>query len=413
MPVVVDAEANTFLAIRMQRFGAISGTIADENDVGLPEHDVVAYRADTRPPIVAGKAVTDDRGMYRIWGLEPGSYVIRTLAKHYDDGGYLPTFSRETARLEQARPVEVNMDQESTDANVRPFPGRLYTVSGVVPMQIRPQPVVNVWLVSDMGTETATADSSGAFQFKPQPPGSYELFAQASADRRTGGPSAAYLPILVDRDRTDYRINLGPLPELQISFEDKRGQPVSLDKVGIVARRKSMAGDNPPENLRLSAQGRAQLAPGRWDFAMASRSDYYAAGFSVSPSQEADRSRPDGWNEIMLQGSTAIKFVLSTTPAAVHGTVTNSNREPAAGAPVYLEGYDTQSRRRVLDLRMTRTDLRGQYQFTGLAPGVYRVLATFEYQMPGAAAMESARPTSVTLEEGRDSPLDLVLYVAQ
>src|SRR4051794_11350358 len=43
VPIVLEGNATTFLSIRLQRFGAISGTIVDENDVGLQEHEVVAY----------------------------------------------------------------------------------------------------------------------------------------------------------------------------------------------------------------------------------------------------------------------------------------------------------------------------------------------------------------------------------
>src|ERR1041384_7470121 len=93
-PIVLEETASTMLELRLQHFGSISGVILDENDVGLPEHDVVGYRT-ARPPQLVSKAKTDDRGAYRIWGLEPGLYLVRTLAKQYEDGGYLPTFSKE------------------------------------------------------------------------------------------------------------------------------------------------------------------------------------------------------------------------------------------------------------------------------------------------------------------------------
>ena len=47
-PVILEQEQSTFLTIRVPRYGSISGTVVDENDVGLPEHEVFAYR-NTRP----------------------------------------------------------------------------------------------------------------------------------------------------------------------------------------------------------------------------------------------------------------------------------------------------------------------------------------------------------------------------
>jgi len=54
IPVVLEEAGSTTLNIRLQRFGSIAGTVMDENDVGLPEHDVVVYRY-ARPPQLVTK----------------------------------------------------------------------------------------------------------------------------------------------------------------------------------------------------------------------------------------------------------------------------------------------------------------------------------------------------------------------
>src|SRR5581483_3381974 len=45
LPVVVEGGGSANLVIRLQRLGAITGSVLDENEVGLRDHDVVAYRA--------------------------------------------------------------------------------------------------------------------------------------------------------------------------------------------------------------------------------------------------------------------------------------------------------------------------------------------------------------------------------
>ena len=410
VPLILDEAATPFLSLRLQRFGSIAGAIVDENDVGLPEHDVVVFR-NTRPPQLAGRGRTDDRGMYRIGGLEPGSYVVRTIGKQYDEGGYAPTFSKETARLDEAHSVEVNLDQQVEDANVRPFPGQLFLVAGQA-LSSPPAPVT-LTLISDMGSETTVSDSAGNFHFNPQAPGSYELYAQASnSDRRSPGMYAGYRPLLVDRDRADNRINLGALPDVRFILEDTKGQPVDPRKVQVLARRKDLSGDGAPETLRV-AQGPLKLLPGRWDLSVTPTASYYAASFSGPRSEGMERGRADGWNEIGLAGpgQETVKFVLSATPATVHGVVSNPSHDPVAGVPVFLEAYDPDSRKRLMDVRVTRTDTQGKYQFYGLAPGAYRMLGSFEFQMPDSAALEAANARIVKAEEGRDLPVDLDLYV--
>ena len=130
-PIVLDADQSTFLFVRLPRFASISGIIVDENDVGLPEHEVAAFR-NTRPPRLIARAQADDRGIYRIFGLEPGNYLVRTIGRQYEDGGYLPTFFRETQRVEEAGFVETYLDQDRPDIKVRPIPGKLFNISGSV-----------------------------------------------------------------------------------------------------------------------------------------------------------------------------------------------------------------------------------------------------------------------------------------
>src|SRR5689334_13353290 len=48
-PVIVAENDSAVLGIRLPRFGAIAGTVFDENDVGLPGHDVIASAIPNRP----------------------------------------------------------------------------------------------------------------------------------------------------------------------------------------------------------------------------------------------------------------------------------------------------------------------------------------------------------------------------
>ena len=81
------------------------------------------------------------------------------------------------------------------------------------------------------------------------------------------------------------------------------------------------------------------------------------------------------------------------------------------GAPVYLEGWDSVAKKRVGELRVTRTDARGQYTFPNLAPGGYRILSTFEYAAPDSEQMISSGASELTLEAHSDTARDLDLYV--
>jgi hypothetical protein len=94
----------------------------------------------------------------------------------------------------------------------------------------------------------------------------------------------------------------------------------------------------------------------------------------------------------------------------VHGVV-KSRGEPVVGAPVFLESSDLEPLRRVAETSMTRTDLTGHYSFTGLAPGSYRLLSSFEYAAVDSTIMSRTNTESVKVEDSHDVQQDLDLYV--
>ena len=198
---------------------------------------------------------------------------------------------------------------------------------------------------------------------------------------------------------------------MQIVLEDTAGQPIDPVLFQVMARRKDLSGDGKPSALRLT-DGHATLLPGRWDLALVPIAAYYVAGFSGPHPDGASAARPDGWNEIVtFGGESTVKFVLSPNPGIAHGTVTDAGQKPVAGAPVVLEPFNPETHKRLGDPRVTRTDLQGVYHFYGLAPGAFRILSTFEYESPDAAAMDSAGARVIMVEQARDTAQDLDLFV--
>ncbi len=403
MPMALDSNGSPELIIRLPRLGAVTGTILDENDVGLPEHDVVAYRA-ARPLQIAARARTDDRGRYRLWGLEPGKYFIRAAAKEYDDDGYVATFHRDALRIDGAVTVDVELDHEATDINVHPISGRLVNISG----QIVPPSQINVTLVSDTGAETTVSDPLGNFHFNPASPGQFELYAQAPADGKLG-IQAAYVAFNIFSDRADVRLNLRPLPQVQFVFRDNKGQMIDSHAVRVMARRKDLAGTGKTQTLELAGD-RLAFLPGRWELAMAPDPGFFVSSLSASRPLPGEPPRADGWNEFLITGSlNQVQVVLSPTPGAVHGTVIGPGHVPAPGAPVYLEAFDPAARRRLKDLQITHADALGQYHFTDLAPGNYRLLSSFDFDAPDGS-LEVRGAKALKVDEARDLIQDLDLF---
>ncbi len=415
LPVLLDEAASTFLNIRLPKLGAVSGRVVDENDVGLPEHEVVIYR-NLRPPVMLKRVKADERGAFRFFGLDPGSYLVRTVARDYEEGSYVPTFGKDTKVVEEARPVEVNLDQEVNNFDVRPKLGRLYRIEGTVfpglPTATGEPVSVKLTMASDMGREET--ETSGAFRFPPVAPGDFELYAEGPGDASyncfmIGG----YLPLSVkDRDLTDIRMAVPCVRETTVMVSDRGGSWVNPQQVQILARRKDLAGASETRLLRV-VTGRIPLPPGRWELMVRPPANFCVIGFAYSGRVDGQaKIRPDGWNEILSgAGVSALRITLSSNPGALHGLVSGLAHEPLAGAPVFLEAYDPDTRQRIGELQSALTDSRGIYQFRGLTPGSYRLLATFEIQKPDPAAMENGGAKLVKVQEGADMAQDLDLSV--
>jgi hypothetical protein len=401
--IALTQDQDLSISLRLPRYGSISGYVIDENDVGIPEYEVVAYR-NSRPPRLVAKFPTDDRGWFRIWGLEPGSYLVRSAAKTYEDESYLPTFSRESLTVDGAGLVQVTLDQDSPDVHVRPIPGRLMTISGSVQPCRYPPPPVTVTLISDMGRETVSGPS---FAFPSKPPGHYEIIADSPGDGRNPNTNCgAYRAFALENRDLGMNLTLLPAPQMHFTFDGVPGLDTS--SVRVLARRKDMAGESEPLTLR-PGDTRSYLIWGRWDLQLMPSPSYVAIDFSGPRPDSFEKGHADGWNEILVNGASQVKFVLSTKPGAIHGVVNGPGHEPAPGAPILLEAYDAATRKRVQDLRSFRADMQGRYRIYGLAPGTYRLVSTFDLEAPDSDEFETLRPVTITVEEGRDHSLDLDL----
>jgi protocatechuate 3,4-dioxygenase beta subunit len=70
----------------LPRGGVVSGRVSDESGDVMPGVQVQVmryqYQQGDRRLVPAGQAQTDDRGVYRVWGLNPGDYYVSATARN-------------------------------------------------------------------------------------------------------------------------------------------------------------------------------------------------------------------------------------------------------------------------------------------------------------------------------------------
>ena len=400
-PIYLQADDKTPVDIRMHRLGAITGAVQDENLIGIPGIEVVAYSA-TRPLHEAGRARTDDRGFFRVGELEPGIYVIRTVPTVVTDGtSYLASFYPNGTELRDARQISVELDHTWPNVDFPAIPGRFYRVQGRV---TPPNAATTVELITESGRQSAPIDGAGNYSFDRVAPGAYELFAESKS---TGTHIAAWLPVAVEHD-TDANLQLSRCGA-NLRVETGQHQTPTQDQVAIRVRRHDLDKNGPEQIVKPTRV--LDLAPGNWDFAADSLSMFPAR--VLYNAIQRSKSSADGWTTVPVRGpDTPILIYLSTHPSTLSGRVMDSVNVPAAFAPVFLESIGLEPPDPPI-IRIVRAGSDGSYKFFGLPPGRYRIISSFDLEPTDRMAMEYARPAEISVSENAQLALELSLYHKQ
>ena len=88
---LLDGQQLRTIDFALPRGGVISGRVSDESGDAMPGVMVQVlryeYQQGDRRLVPAGQAQSDDRGVYRVWGLNPGDYYVSALARNEGLGG--------------------------------------------------------------------------------------------------------------------------------------------------------------------------------------------------------------------------------------------------------------------------------------------------------------------------------------
>jgi hypothetical protein len=405
IPIMVNKDSDLFAQLRMRRKGALTGRVLDENNVGIEGAPVIAYRA--RLPLrVAGEATSDDRGVYRIHGLEAGRYWVRTGSHTLDDGsGILPTFGPSSREVREARAHEVRLDEDTPDADVRPEFGPLFPVSGEAQCF---DGIVKVTLTSETVHRVTQVPCGATFSFPSLSPAVYEITAENLKDKESG-----FTEIFIDKVGVNASVKLQPPPTVE--FELRRaGAAGRLDiPYSVTGRRQDLYEAGAVQRIDTP---RATLLAGHWELSAQVGPDRYVesiTNFRGELRRGIPLEKSIEWFDIFIESRSPgrVSIVIADKAAQLSGTVSNEGK-PVAGAPVFLWPVAESARRSLHGYRMVIADTEGKYHLDGLPPGDYRLLATYDYTDIDEAALDEGRAITVHATESQKTAADLPLWIA-
>src|SRR5262245_61720538 len=193
------------VAFSLTRGGVLTGKVSDDKDrpviaapVNVYTLNIYGYRRS--PNIPKSRYVrweTDDRGVYRIFGLEAGRYMVAAgfdSAGGSTGGGYRLTFHPDAVDEEKARVVEVSSGEEANNVDIKvAAPVKGYVVTGRVVDADSGEPVPGVMVTylggSSFRTGRPVTNSLGEFRFENMTPDSYRAHIINVNQQGRGAPT--------------------------------------------------------------------------------------------------------------------------------------------------------------------------------------------------------------------------------
>ncbi len=420
--------AGEFVSVRLVKGGVIAGTVTNEMGEPMVASRVRAIRVRdaegrpvrmrlSNPDRMMEDWKTDDRGHYRIYGLEPGSYVISAGAKglmsFQDDGyagdvaTYYPSSTRDTATE-----VKVASGQESVGVNIRHRGSRGYAVSGTVTggstASLQNVIVVSVLQASSGAPEAMTFIPmilpARSFAFYGLADGEYYVTAMATEEKASASVSPPRRIKIKGGDVTGLELVLAPLGSMagRVAVEalDREAKPecktarkTGMDEFILLARRDAK-GDKPTTFLPFeflpfsmdsvtNDKGAFQIAnlePARYHIETRLPDEAFYVRAITLEGAASNQKAAGAQNGIRLkQGERVTGLVITVAEGAsgLAGKITSSNKEQPLPARVRAHLIPTEPEFATDNLRYREAiaDSEGAFTFSNVAPGRYRILA--------------------------------------
>jgi hypothetical protein len=443
---LADGQQLKAIEFQLPRGSVISGHVLDEDGDAMPGLTVrvmrYQYLQGERRLTPAANGQTDDKGLYRVWGLMPGEYYVNAVARGGGPGGqfgrpggfaggrggragspggapdpeqvnYAPTYYPGVPSVNEAKAVNVGLSQEVLDISFAMQLVRVSRISGVVSNPDgTPVTSGNINLVAEAGGARGNQIGvnfgsriqwDGSFTINNVAPGRYMLRARGDDSEV---PQFAAQPISVNGDDlpdVTVILSAGATISGTVSFLPGGSPAPELSQFRITAPSIDQSDFGPQSNARVDKDGRFTIS-GVSAGAHLIRPSNGSRTWLLQSVTVAGRDMTDTPLQVRSGENVAnVNLVFTDKQTEINGTLTTENGTPVPDYTVLAFAADSMLWRPLSRQIMTaRPDQTGKYRIRGLPPGEY-YLATVDPAQQG----EWFEPAY--LEEHRSGAVRVVL----
>lgn len=401
--VLSEGESVDGLNFSMLPGGVITGKITDADGKPLIEQYVALVPVDAT--FDEGRwnndLRTDDRGIYRAFGLHPGKYKVSVGRDESLPSGPRPTYRRtfypSVTDMAKATVIEVTAGSEATNIDIvvgRPV--TTFKVSGRILDAETGKPLSNIKYGTYQGSEHGGSsmvgrnftNANGEFRLENVLPGKYTVFI-VPEDSGVRGDSVSFE--VVDRDVDDLVINAGKAASLSgvVVFEglEESAATRKLNDLFInawVENKQTYFGGNATQAVNRDGSFRiGGLQNGRIRFGLASRSQSDSKPIDIVRIERDGIAQTSGLTLNDGEQVTGLRLVAKYLTGAIHGEIKVEGDEvlPSSRLSVWLTPLDTSRTwyHSTSGDQSPRLDSRRRFEAQGLAAGIYEVnVAVYE-----------------------------------
>ena len=417
--VLVNGRA-TEADIVMPRGAVISGIVVDDRGEPLPLVNVAAWRPTAEGgPVAGGGAISDDAGVFRIWGLDAGEYFV-TASQASPLSGRAP---------EGSVSVTVAAGEERSVQISAPSPAQITaTVSGTaLDREGRPLRGLNVQLYRGGEPLQTSHSNDGSFMIRNVPLGRYTLIARATVygppapGTRVGDwtPFLAMTDVVVnDEQPVTLSLTLGGGTSLSGRFvaQTTSGSTFDFSKLYLRLVPADLPEHAISNHLSFAKPSAATFSiggipPGRYSMRVSTTNEL--ATWTLKSVMAGGVDMLDFPIDIGTEPITGVVITVSDRQTHLAGRVRSASDQPASQVAVVVYPRDRRywfagSRR----VALARPDSDGAFSVSGLPEGDYEVAVATQvsaaWQQP--AFLERLAPAArVVLREGERVAQELVV----
>ena len=416
---LVEGDILEGIDFALTRGAVITGKVTDEKARPVIAAPVNAYKLNSNGkresfgPILDAivRWETDDRGLYRIFGLKAGRYLVAAgfeSSSGRTSAGYRQTFHPDALDEAQARVVEIGSGEEASNIGIKvAAPVKGYVVTGRVVDAESGEPVpgvtVNYDAVDQRGSVAGGvgANALGEFRFENAPPNSYRAFV-INIDTKSGaGTYGGEIKFdLVDSDVSGLEIRTPRVATISgvVAIEGSNDPALraKLAQFSLIARTESrpvLTGPGLGWNGTISPNGTFKLSnvqPGKARIAVTNSEP--PKGFELLR-VEHNGVEVQEFNVNPGAQITGVRLVFAYGKGVIAGRVEVRGGTLAAGARMRMsyspEGVDGANH----SIRLVDVDRRGQFVIEDLTQGTYKLY--LDVYGPSTAGADSIKLNSV------------------